>query len=89
MTKEQIYDEQIYPLMDQIVGICQERGIAMFASFAIPNDDKKHLKCTTHLPDGNGEFDRLFVRAAISVKLPGIHMTAERPDGLKTITVIP
>lgn len=49
MNKEQIYDEQIYPLMAEIVAICQLHKIAMLASFAIPTDDDPTLQCTTTL----------------------------------------
>lgn len=49
MNKEQIYDEQIYPLMAEIVAICQLHKIAMLADFAIPTDDDPTLQCTTAL----------------------------------------
>lgn len=63
MNKEQIYDEQIYPLMDKIISICKEHGIAMFASFSIPTDEQPDLECMTHLPDGDGVFDERFTKA--------------------------
>ena len=33
MNKEEIYDEQISPLMQKIISVCREHGIAMIASF--------------------------------------------------------
>lgn len=33
MKKEQVYDEQIYPLMDKIISICKENKIDMVATF--------------------------------------------------------
>lgn len=54
MNKEQIYDEQIAPLMTQIIEICQKHGIAMLASYAIPAPEDPGLMCTTHLADGDG-----------------------------------
>lgn len=37
--KEQVYDEQIYPLMDSIIKICKEHQIPMFSVFQFtPND---------------------------------------------------
>ncbi len=49
MTKEDIYDEQISPLMAQIIEVCQEHKIAMLAQFGIPNDEDPELVCTTVL----------------------------------------
>jgi len=55
MNKEQIYDQQIAPLMTQIIEICQKNGIAMIASFDITTDVDGNLTCTTCLPDQNGK----------------------------------
>jgi hypothetical protein len=45
--KDQIYDEQISPLMRQIIEICKTNNISMHASFELtPNEGY----CTTHLP---------------------------------------
>lgn len=52
-TKEQIYDEQISPLMTQIIAICKEHGIPVVASFFTPGDDDPELAVTTALL-GNG-----------------------------------
>jgi hypothetical protein len=49
MNKEQIYDEQINPLMAKIIAICKEHKIATVASFAIPTDEDEGLMCTTAL----------------------------------------
>jgi len=49
MTKEQIYDDQIFPLMKQIIAICEEHKIAMIADFALSDEDLEDLKCTTAL----------------------------------------
>ena len=38
MTKEDIYDEQISPLMVQIISICKEHDIPLVADFQIDND---------------------------------------------------
>jgi hypothetical protein len=53
-NKEQVYDSEIEPLMAQIIRVCQERGIAMVASFAIPTPEDADLNCTSFLPDGDG-----------------------------------
>ncbi len=53
--KEKIYDEQINPLMAQIIGICKEHKIAVVASFALAREDDEDkegnigLMCTTAL----------------------------------------
>lgn len=56
MNKEKLYDEQIAPLVAQIIEICQKNGVAMIASFAIPNDEDADLRCTSHLADETGSF---------------------------------
>lgn len=49
--KENVYDEQIAPLMEQIIAICNENGLSMFASYCIKNDEENgELYCTTCLP---------------------------------------
>ena len=55
MNKEQVYDEKIHSLMDQIISICKEHGIAMIASFSIPTDENDQLCCTTCTEDENGK----------------------------------
>ena len=48
-TKENIYDEEIAPLMNQILRICREHKIAMLAHFAVPSESDKYLVCTSAL----------------------------------------
>lgn len=55
LNKEQVYDAQINPLMEQILTICQAHGIAMLCTFAIPTPDDDELACTSMLPDETGE----------------------------------
>lgn len=45
MTKEQIYDEKIEPLMAQIIAVCKENNINTHATFFLDED----MMCTTHL----------------------------------------
>lgn len=68
MNKEQVYDEQIAPLMDQIIGICKTSGIAMVASFAIPTEEDPTLRCTSLLPDGEGVPCSDFQRAVALIR---------------------
>lgn len=48
---EKVYDEQIAPLMNQIIKICQENKIPTFATFVYNEDTELGpLMCTTSLP---------------------------------------
>ncbi|MEH4661078.1 hypothetical protein [Phytobacter diazotrophicus] len=42
---EQVYDEQINPLMTQIIAICKEHQMPMVCSFAYKNDDETGVSC--------------------------------------------
>lgn len=55
MNKEQVYDEKIFPLMAQIIGICHEHNIGMIADFEIPNDEDQSLCCTSSTPGDGGQ----------------------------------
>lgn len=54
INKETVYDEQISPLMAQIIDICEKNGIAMLATFDIPTPEDSGLCCTSVLPDETG-----------------------------------
>lgn len=47
---ESVYDEQIAPLMEKIIGICKEHGMPMVASFAYASSDEAEDCCTTSIP---------------------------------------
>ncbi|WP_124083789.1 hypothetical protein [Burkholderia gladioli] len=47
MDKEQVYDEQISPLMAQILAIAKEHKIDFVASFSIPTEADSALRCTS------------------------------------------
>ena len=100
MNKEQVYDSQISPLIQEVMAICRSKGIAMFASFNIAHDgegpdgqDCSSLTCTSHLPDGDEVFDERFSRCAVAVRRGAnqslaMHITSQNPDGSKTLTAI-
>ena len=46
-TKEEIYDDEISPLMKQIITICKKHGIAHVSSFCLDLEDE--FCCTTAL----------------------------------------
>jgi hypothetical protein len=48
-TKEQVYDDEINPLMAKIIEICKREKIAMVASFRTPNAEDPDLMCTSAL----------------------------------------
>lgn len=100
MNKEEVYDDQISPLMQQIITICKDNGIAMIASFNIAHDgegpngeDCSHLTCTSHLPDGDGAFDDRFSKAAVTIRQGaprhvGMNITTQHADGSRTLTAV-
>lgn len=99
MNKEQIYDSQISPLMQQIIKICMDNGIAMMASFDIAHDgegpngeDCSTLICSTLLPDENGTHNPLFVAAHEHIRRQGraapMMITTTHGDGSKTLTAV-
>jgi len=51
-NKENIYDEQICPLMTQIIDICKNNGINMIASYYLIEETENNddLYCTTFIP---------------------------------------
>lgn len=73
MTKEQLYDRDIAPLMDQLIALTKQHGIACLCSFAIHGpgggDTADQLYCTTYLPDGDGKFDPVLARAIRAVRI--------------------
>jgi len=48
MSKEEVYDADIEPLMAEIIKISKANEIAMFAHFELDGE----LDCTTAIPDG-------------------------------------
>lgn len=46
MTKEDVYDAEINPLMAKILDICRQHKIAMVASFHIPTRTTR--TCSVH-----------------------------------------
>jgi len=48
-TKEQFYDKNISPMMEEIIKLCKEKKINMFMAFALDkiNDEEGPLYCTT------------------------------------------
>jgi hypothetical protein len=87
MTKEEIYDAQISPLVKQIIEICKAHKIALIADFGLDDD----MHCTTslladeYLPSDS----QLEAHAALRPKpIFALAETVEtKPDGSKNITI--
>jgi hypothetical protein len=89
MTKEQIYDEQISPLMQQIIAICNEHKIANVCTFSL--DAESGLLATTC--DTSDEVDppnefRECVKLLFSQRRSPLMVTVDHGDGSKTISAI-
>ena len=56
--KESVYDEQIAPLMTQIIETCKEHKIPMFASFQYSKVPGDAMFCTTALLDASFQPDK-------------------------------
>lgn len=74
MNKEEICDTQIAPLLDQIIAICQQHGIAAFMNFAIPTEEEPDKQCLTVLCDGEGHHPGLH-----GLILDVLHSTQDLP----------
>lgn len=56
---ETVYDEQIAPLMTQIIAICREHNLPMVASFAYRQDEEGGASfCSTVLNDEPRSVDK-------------------------------
>jgi hypothetical protein len=92
MTKEQVYDDEISPLMAQIIDICKRHKIAMLADFCL--DAKEGLKCTTSLLDDEYEHTPemkealRYVRPRASVPVMTIKTYDENGDVIRIDRVV-
>lgn len=88
--KEAVYDEQISPLMTQVIAICKANNIPMVAQFQYANDKENGpALCTTTLPIDGITCDKLR-RIASSMQPERPFCIAETietlPNGSKRIT---
>lgn len=66
---ESVYDEQISPLMQQIIEICNKHQMPMICSFAYEHDAEKGIgACTTILNGFDGRFHKGFQQAIGSIR---------------------
>ena len=93
MTKEEIYDEHINPLMAKVIAICKEHKIAHVSSFSLDYDEG--LACTTCLIGEESEPPESFeecVRILYGQRNgPPLNLTVRDGDGNVTemTTIIP
>jgi len=87
MTKEDIYDAQISPLMTQVIDICRSYKIALLINFRLADD----LQCTTALLAAEYEPSEQQIDALAILKPQPAFALAEttvtQPDGSKRITI--
>lgn len=82
-TKEQVYDEEVKPLLDHVIAICQRRKIAMLASFAIDSPATPGLRATTITVDETGRNPGDQMRA-LRCLMSQAQIEHERRHGRKT-----
>jgi hypothetical protein len=88
MTKEGIYDNEIQPLMAQIIEICKQNGIAMIANFVCPSDEDDGLQALTMLPDESGKHPANHKEALYCIRpasRPPMMLTTTHADGGKLL----
>ncbi|WP_223530602.1 hypothetical protein [Pseudomonas sp. GL-R-19] len=91
MTKENVYDEQISPLVHKIIAICKEYEIALLLSAQLEDEDERELFRTTILPGTDEVSCEKFVHALNVIRppsRPAMHMTTTHADGSQTLTAI-
>ena len=66
---ENVYDEQINPLMQKIINICRENKMPMLCSFAFINNEERGLgTCDTILNGFEGREIQRFVHALKTIR---------------------
>lgn len=72
-NKEKVYDNEISPLIKEIVAICEKNEMPMIASFAYENCPEKGVGCcTTFINDIDGMRVDNFVRANAEIRRTSI-----------------
>jgi hypothetical protein len=92
VTKEEIYDNEINPLMGRILQICEDHKIAMIADFALDGED---FHCTSALLEKEYEplnnqlkaFQHLKPQSSSGGFVALAETTETNPDGSKRITL--
>ena len=94
---ESVYDEQIFPLMQQIIEISKKNDLPFIASFQYSTEDgENHNFCSTaNLPDTrpiSAQFNEIYrVLTGIGRRAPALNITTRNAEGQITHmeTIIP
>ena len=90
-TKEEIYDDQIAPLMSKIIEICKANKIANLCTFALDDEDGEQLACTTAMLTEEFDPPEEYKQAFDIIKPPErspMMMTVTKADGSKEIIAV-
>ena len=73
-TREDIYDNEISPLMKQVLTICKRAGIPLVADFRIDDggEGEEPLFCTSILPDHGNDSGAEHMRAVARAARPSV-----------------
>ena len=88
MTKEDIYDEQINPLVAQIIEICKANKIAHVMTFCLDKDEDLH--CTTAMTTEDCEPSEA-LKSCVRVLFPAsrtFQVKKQNADGTVVVTVV-
>lgn len=85
MSKEDVYDEQINPLMARIIAICKEHDIPLVADFQLDDDrdacdPEDTFHCTTYVVPDNAS-PRLHAAKRAVQPLPPVLMAIAKMRG--------
>ena len=89
--KEAVYDEQIFPLMSQIIAICKEHEMPIVCSVQYADDEESGPSfCTTaitHWAHASERMQRLNVAVQPERPVALAETVVTHPDGSKTISI--
>lgn len=90
---EEVYDEQISPLMAKIIEICQKNKMAMVASFSLGQEkDESYFLCTSALIGDEYNPPESFITAYNTIRSKKSPMmiikTADKNGNVKDCTVV-
>ena len=84
--RERAYDEHVFPLMREVIRLCKEHDVGVFATFAIGDEEDPALCCTTNVPCSEPS-DALAACYAAFVRVrnpPPLMLTVKHGDGSVT-----
>ena len=71
-NEEEVYDNEISPIMKQLIAICNKHKIPMVASFTYENCEEKGIgRCTTLLNGFDGRKDEAHQSASTLIRNNG------------------